>query len=265
MTVACSSLCFSQQSFERACSHMARMGFKSVDVAVLQNWAHFSPDELANDLDAHVKSAREAMAAAGLTAAALNASAGASDRKTETKRFKAICEFANALEAPIICYGAPLRIIEYEKTLARYGPLLETAQKAGAALAVEAHARTLLEMPEDAAKFCADLEGMRLTLDPSHMWAGENQGAPFDQLYPYVSHTHWRDSGDVWEQCQVPVREGVVDFASVLKSLYETGYRGAYSVEYIDTFPNGGERNILTMKRLLDEWVRLVERTISES
>ena len=259
MTAACSSLCFSQQTFETAAAHMARMAFKAVDIAVIQNWAHFSPKEMVeeeNGLEKQIERAQKTLKTYRLKAAALNASAGASESKAELPRFQAICDFANAVGASVVCYAAPLQVIDYEKTLRRYEPLLEIAQNSGVVLAVEAHARTLLEIPEKAVKFCEDLEGVKLTLDPSHMWAGENQGAPFDDLYPFVAHTHWRDGGESWDQAQLPVGKGVVPFREVLNKLADAGYSGAYSVEYIDTFPNGGEANILRMKEILNKNIK---------
>ena len=68
-----------------------------------------------------------------------------------------------------------------------------------------------------------------------------------------MRHTHWRDGGSDWEQAQLPPGDGVVDFDGTLRGLDEAGYDGAYSVEYIDRFPNGGVPNIRAMKRILDE------------
>lgn len=195
--------------------------------------------------------AQSALAAHRLKPVALNASAGASDPNHEFPRFRAICEFASELRVPVICYSAPIEAAGWERSLRRYERLLALAQERALTLAVEAHARTALERPDAAVRFCEALEGIALTLDPSHMWAGPNQGAPFDELYPFVRHTHWRDSGFSWGEVQQSVGEGSVDFARVVAGLREAGYDGAYSVEYIDTFPNGTRENIVGMKRLL--------------
>ncbi|GIX07017.1 MAG: hypothetical protein KatS3mg115_1420 [Candidatus Poribacteria bacterium] len=253
MRIACSSLAFSQRPFEDACHRIARLGFRYVDVAVMQGWAHFDASDLVERFDEELERAQKALERAGLTPVALNASAGTSEVGPESERFAAICRFARALRAPVICYVAPLAVVGMERAVRRYERLRDIAQEHGVLLAVEAHARTMLEIPELAVEFCERLESVYLTLDPSHMYAGENQGAPYEILFPYVRHTHWRDAGTDWSQAQVNVGEGVVDFEYALRGLRAAGYEGAYSVEYIDTFPNGGVQNIQAMKTLLEE------------
>jgi len=251
MKIACGTLCFSKQSFAHACAEIAANGFHYVDIATMEGWAHFNSSEMVLNLEDAVAVAQSALSTYHLTPVALNASAGASDPNHEVPRFRALCEFARELRVPVICYVAPIEAAGFERSLKRYERLLALAQEYSLTLAVEAHARTMLERPSVAVRFCESLEGMGLTLDPSHMWAGANQGAPFDELYPFVRHTHWRDAGYSWSEAQLPVGAGSVDFARVVAGLRSVGYDGAYSVEYIDTFPHGTRENILEMKRVL--------------
>jgi sugar phosphate isomerase/epimerase len=251
MTIACGSLCFTTLPFDRTCAEIASMGFKAIDVAVMQGWAHFNPSDLVEGLESAITTARAALRAYELTPVAFNVSCGAGDLTHEPTRFRAVCEFAKALEVSILCYTAPIEVVGMERALRRYERLLPLAQEYDMILAVEAHARTMLEVPSVAVEFCESLPGLMLTLDPSHMYAGPQQGAPFEELYPYVRHTHWRDSGYDWEHVQMPVGQGKVDFGRILKGLRQAGYQGAYSVEYIDTFPNGTRQNVLAMKRML--------------
>jgi sugar phosphate isomerase/epimerase len=246
--IACGSLCFSRLPFQQACAQIARLGFRSVDIAVMENWAHFNPSRLVENLEDAVAAAQSAVERHGLIPVAFNASAGASDAAHEPPRFRAICAFAQALAVPVVCYVAPLEVVGLERAVRRYEPLLAIAEEHGLTLAVEAHARTLLERPEAAVAFCEALPGIALTLDPSHMYAGPNEGAPFDALYRLTRHTHWRDSGRSWERVQLPVGEGDVDFEGVVRGLRAAGYRGAFSVEYIDTFPNGGPGHVVEMR-----------------
>ncbi|MDA1190721.1 MAG: sugar phosphate isomerase/epimerase [Candidatus Poribacteria bacterium] len=255
MTIACGTICFTQSSFDRACAEIAQLGFKHVDLAVMEGWAHFDATKLLADFDKNVKSAEDSLSKFGLTPVAFNASAGTSEVGAETERFGAICRFANALNVSVICYGAPVAAVGMERAARRYERLRDIAFEHGMILAVEAHARTMLEMPDMAVEFCETIEGIFLTFDPSHMVAGPNQSEPFDQIYPYVRHTHWRDSGNTWERCQLPVGEGLVDFESMLGALKAVGYSGTYSVEYIDTFPNAGRRHIAEMKRTLESYL----------
>jgi sugar phosphate isomerase/epimerase len=252
MRIACGTLCFSRQPFAQSCAEIASAGFRYVDIATMEGWAHFNPSDLAVNLEDAVTVAQSVLETHRLKPVALNASAGASDPNHELPRFRAICEFALELGVSVICYAAPMEAAGLERSLRRYERLLALAQERRLTLAVEAHARTMLERPDVAARFCESLDGIALTLDPSHMWAGPNQGAPFDEIYSFVRHTHWRDSGLSWSEVQQPVGEGNVDFACVVAGLKEVRYDGAYSVEYIDTFPHGTRENIVEMKHVLE-------------
>jgi len=253
MNIACGSLCFTRRTFQRACADIARLGFTHIDIAVLQAWAHFDASALVDSLDDAIDVAKSALETSGLTPVALNASAGTSEVASEGTRLRAICGFAQALGVNIISYVAPVEAVGLERAIRRYSRLAEMAAECGVVLAIEAHARTMLERPDRAIEFCEALDGVYLTLDPSHMYAGANDGAAYEQLYPYVKHTHWRDSGNDWEQAQLPVGDGVVDFEAAITALQASGYDGSYAVEYIDTFPNGGERNIEAMKQVLED------------
>lgn len=250
--IACGSLCFTRVAFEQACAQIAHLGFKAMDIAVMENWAHFHPSQFVADVDVAIQSAKSALEKHGLTPVAFNASAGVSEPSQEFPRFQAICRFANALNVSVVCYSAPMEAAGLDRSLRRYERLRDIAVEHNVTLAVEAHARTLLERVEAAVQFCEQIGELYLTLDPSHMVAGPNQGQPFDALYPYVRHTHWRDGGDRWERVQLPVGQGLVDFETVIEGLRDVGYDGAYAVEYIDTFPNGTRENIVLMKQALE-------------
>ena len=85
------------------------------------------------------------------------------------------------------------------------------------------------------------------------MYSGPQAGAPFDEAYPYIRHTHWRDSGADWDELQLPLGNGRVAFANLIQGLQEGGYLGNYSVEFLDTYPNGTPENILAMKSSLEK------------
>ncbi|MEO2003825.1 MAG: sugar phosphate isomerase/epimerase [Candidatus Poribacteria bacterium] len=252
MIIACSTLCFTAEPFDRACAYIADLGFQAVDIAMLEQWAHFNPSEMVDDPTEAIDKAREALDRAGLTAVSLNASAGISDVGPEGNRLRSICLFANAFDISTICYVPPIEAVGMERAVRRFERLVAIAKEHGITLAIEAHARTMLEIPDAAVEFCKAIEGIMLTFDSSHMVAGANQGAPYDQIFPYVRNTHWRDSGTSWDHCQLPLGEGAVDFDHDLAALKAVGYDGVYSVEYIDSFPDGGINQVELMQRLLE-------------
>ena len=100
------------------------------------------------------------------------------------------------------------------------------------------------------------MPGLGLTLDPSHYYAGPLQGGAFEALLPYVRHVHLRDAGGSWEEIQVPVGKGRVEFSRLFHLLRQNGYTGDFVIEYIDSIGSiETDREILAMKALVDrEW-----------
>lgn len=236
MKITCSSLCFTKHPFEYACEQISKLGFKYIDIGVMQNWAHFNSSDLVKDLKGNISKAQDTLGKYNLTPVAFNSSSGSSELQEERERVKAICDFAQALSVKVICYSAPSNKKPIEPEIERIRPLTEIAKTRQVQFSLEAHTHTLLEIPEVAARFCQEIEGLKITLDPSHMYGGPNQGKLFDILFPLAAHTHVRDARYSWPEVQVPFFEGVVDFTYFLKGLHKCGYKGALSHEYIDSF-----------------------------
>lgn len=107
---------------------------------------------------------------------------------------------------------------------------VERARTLGVELRIEAHAGSIVALPEQAAQLFAEVPGLRLTLDVSHF---ELQSIPLERvlpLAPHASHTHVRaaKSGAI----QIPWRDNQIDFPTVLAALGTSGYDGAFCVEY---------------------------------
>ena len=82
-----------------------------------------------------------------------------------------------------------------DREVQRLTRLLRLAEKDGLLLTVATRSGTLTEDPDTAVTLCQRVPGLGLTLDPSHYIAGSPQTRSFDQVYPFVRHTHLRDSG----------------------------------------------------------------------
>ena len=94
---------------------------------------------------------------------------------------------------------------------------------------------------------------MGLTLDPSHYYAGPNQGVPFDDLYPLTRGTGFRAGGMSWKTIQLPWLQGPIDFAGIVRGLEAAGYDGFYVAEYIEGF---NDVDAVAESRRFLEWLR---------
>ena len=238
MEVAGSTLSFSRAPLAEALAGLAGMGFRTVELAALEGWAHIAPSRLADDLTGEVDRVREALAATGMRPVAINAGLGVGEPGEQLRRGAALFRFAAALDVPVVTLPAGAVAAGLDRAGAALRPLLAAAARSGVTLAVETHMGAVTERPADAASLCGDLPGLRLTLDPSHYWAGPAQGTGWAAVVPFVAHVHLRDAGlGGWPDIQVWPGRGAVDFAAVRAALRAAGYGGRMSVEYIDSMP----------------------------
>ena len=108
---------------------------------------------------------------------------------------------------------------------------VEEAAAAGVELRIEAHAGSIAPVPELTARLCADVPGLRLTLDLSHF---ELQSVTLDRmltLVPLAGHLHVR--GAKPGSIQVRWKDNETDLAALVSALRAAGYAGAYCVEYV--------------------------------
>src|SRR5262249_32006928 len=120
-------------------------------------------------------------------------------------QLRAICRLARLATVTVLTISASPNTASFEDEVARLKPLVKLAHSEGINLTVGTRVGTLTELPATAARLCAAAPGLGLTLDPSHYLVGPNQGRPFDEIFPYVRHVHFRDTGRRPDQFQVKV------------------------------------------------------------
>lgn len=108
---------------------------------------------------------------------------------------------------------------------------VQDAAALGVELRIEPHAGSIVALPELAARLCAELPGLRLTLDLSHF---EVQAVTLDRmltLVPLAAHVHVRAAKP--GAIQVRWRDNETDLSALVEGLRASGYAGAYCVEYV--------------------------------
>jgi sugar phosphate isomerase/epimerase len=108
---------------------------------------------------------------------------------------------------------------------------VEEAGPLGVEVRIEAHAGSIVAVPELVSRLCAELPALRLTLDLSHF---ELQSVTLDRslaLAPLAGHVHVRAAKP--GAIQVRWRDNETDFGALVDALRASGYGGAYCVEYV--------------------------------
>ena len=240
--VIVSSLGWSRQPLEAAIDAIGALDMGQVDLAVCEGWAHLNPSALADAGPEGVRREADRIRTRiernqMKRVSAFNVGLRADSREEQVRRLTGVCDLAQALEVPVITIGAARRGTPVEQEVARLKALLPVAAERGVQLTVETHTNQLAERPDVAVQLCEAVPGLGLTLDASHYYAGPNQGADFNAVYPYVRHVHLRDAGSDWEHIQVPAGTGNVPFREIVAKLHALGYAGKFAIEYMDSMP----------------------------
>ncbi|HET7768047.1 MAG TPA: sugar phosphate isomerase/epimerase [Chloroflexota bacterium] len=239
--IVCSTLGWSRRSLEDALAGSAALAFAGIDLGAHEGWAHVSPASLADGGPAEVRrqadEVQRLLDRYGLSCPSLNVGLRAPDPDEERRRLEAISDLARRLGVTVLCLGAGRRGAPIEQEVSRWQALLPVAAERGLQLTLETHTNQVTEIPAVAVELCQAVPGLGLTLDPSHYYAGPNQGAGFSAVYPFVRHVHLRDAGADWDHIQLPPGSGSVDFAAIARALAQHSYAGHFAVEYIDSIP----------------------------
>ncbi|HSW47073.1 MAG TPA: sugar phosphate isomerase/epimerase [Phycisphaerae bacterium] len=252
--LSCSTLCQRKQTTETAFREIADMGFRYVDLSCL-TWApHASVVNMRKDFEAEALRVERLLAAHRLGVSNLTFDAIETMPWEQYEQdFRNLVRLADRLHAKVINIMAPSKKVDLQDQIGKLRKLQAIAAEQQVRLTVETHVGQVTELPADAAKLCEQVTGLGLTLDPSHYYAGPNQGKPFDELYPKVFGTGFRAGGLAWEQIQLPWGEGPIDFAKIVRDLEAAGYKGFYVAEYLEGL---GQVDPLIECRKFLEWGR---------
>lgn len=220
------------------------LGFELVDLAL------FLADgtELVADPDAIASQLRGSLTANELGCEDLFLSVGATveeiapnqrdaaRRELARLEFSAAVRVAEALGIPGITILPGVTWAEdpagsWELCLDELAWRVEAAARLGVEVRIEAHAGSIVPVPELVTRLCDEVPGLRLTLDLSHF---EVQAVTLDRmltLAPLAGHVHARAAKP--GAIQVRWRDNETDFGALVGALGAAGYTGAYCVEYV--------------------------------
>lgn len=254
MYVACSTKCFAQLPLEQALRIINELEFSKVDVALSEHGPHLKPSEVAQDVNL---AAQQIRIGPSLTPAALNVEIEAVNAEVYESQLRAICRLARLSAVSVITLPAGPASAGFDQEVARLKPLVKLAHTEGIVLALATRTGTVTEMPDVAARLCAAVPGLGLTLDPSHYLVGPNQGHCFDSVYPFVRHVHLRDTGRRADQFQVKVGQGQVEYGKIVSHLQRVGYDRLLTVDIHDIpdAPFAMDSEVRKLKFLLESLV----------
>lgn len=254
MFVACSTLCFGKHPLDKALRAIGDLRFAKIDLAIHEDGPHLKPSQVAADVH-HV--AQWLKSACPLGLAAFHVKIAAAHQAEHDRQLRAVCRLARLTAVPTVSVPAPPAAAGQDKATELVGAMVKLADAEGVILTVDTAMGTATETPEAAVELCEQVDGLGLTLDPSHYLVGPARGQPFDEVYPFVKHVRLRDTGATPNEFQVRVGQGQVDYGRVINQLERHRYDRLLTVDMRDTpepaFPM--EPEVRKLKYLLESLV----------
>ncbi len=213
LKLSCSSLAFSDLTWEAALGEIKRLGFRYADLAMFEGWAHVSPSALI-DPEGHAKKITEECARLELEPIALDADFALGDRKqfpgltvldpaarkTILGHFERVVRCARAADVPLINVqpGKFIPDIPRAACLKNAIDMLTQmhamAARPGLVLSFENHTGSIAQQPADGLEILDAIPGLRLNYDPSHVVANSISVEETLPLMPHVAHIGIRNA-----------------------------------------------------------------------
>jgi sugar phosphate isomerase/epimerase len=252
--VACSTLCFSHYPLDDALRIIGELEFNKMDVALNENGIHLRPSEVVQDVN---RSAQRLRVGPSMSTAAVSADFCAVSEEDFHCRFRAVCHLARVSNVSLVTIGAAPAGTSFDAEVSRLSKLTRLAGREGIILSVATRIGTMTESPDTAVALCERVDGLGLTLDPSHYLAGPHQGRNFDQVYPFVRHVHLRDTGRGPNQFQVRIGQGQVEYGRIIAQLARHHYDRILTVDIHDIpdAPYAIDQEVRKLKYLLESLI----------
>jgi len=263
--ILCSSSTRTSVSLEDALAAISGAGFTDVDILAINTWCHINPAHLAADYDAVTARVEELLIKNQIDMRAMNI--GFSHQMHDRRRSsvqqnlaecEALCRFMRYFGARVAALqplqNDPLRDKQevLDDCILSLKEYYECAHRHGIKLGLELHVNSPFE-DMDAMKYLFNvIPDAGVVYDPSHFTSQGMDLKESEFIIKNSVHSHVRDSGP--GNIQAPLGKGAVDFNWVVEKLKEYGYKGHFSIEYLDNGEWDALEEAVKMKQLLQKY-----------
>lgn len=247
MLISASTACFPQLSLSEALEKLVDLEFSNVEIALHEQSGQLKPSEVAADLERAIDACRDTHRL-GVVAYEVETDA---EGDQYYEQFRACCRLAKATRVVTITVPSAELGTPFNEEVERLRKLVAIAGLEGVRVGMRSQVGRLTEDPDTVMVLCNNVEGLGLTLDPSHyICRPEGKSIKFDKLMKYVYHVHLRDTRK--DELQVRVGQGQVEYGRIIAQLEKEGYNRGLSV-YITPMEGVDHHAELRKLRLLLE------------
>jgi len=242
--VSASTHCFADRPFDDACQQFVELEFDKVEIWLDEKSQHLRPSEVAPNPEQFYARYRETTR---LTPVGFSL-----QHDVPASTLAGLAKAAKLLRVTQITLPASPLGTPFNTEVDRLREFVRLTSEDGIRLSIKTESGSLTEDPHTAVELCQAVRGLGITLDPSYYMLGTNAGRSYDQAFPYVYHTHLRDS--TAQSLQVQVGLGELDYTRLINQLKRRSYNRALSVEILPTPENVADRplELRKLRMLLD-------------
>ena len=241
MFIAASTRSLATEPFDSACAQIAELEYDKIEIWLDENSDHLKPSQVASDPEQFFGRYREKCR--------LSPIAFYLEHDVDAETFHGLCKTAKLMRVTQLTIPSSQLGTPFNTEIDRLRERNRIAGAEGVRVSLKTRTGDLTEDPHTAVELCQAVPGLGITLDPSYYICGPNKGKTFDQVFPYVYHTHLRDSSP--DQVQVQIGLGELDYSRLINQLLREKYQRALSVDLLADEPSGPQMNRpLEMRKL---------------
>ncbi len=225
MFVAASTQCYSDLSFEDACAQITELDYDKVEIWTSEDSEHLKPSVIAENPERFAATFREKTR--------LTPVAFCLDDDPGDETLQAITKAAKLLNVTQITVPASPLGTPFNTEVDRLRQYVNVTIQDGIRVSIKTKIGDVTEDPHTAVELCQAVNGLGITLDPSHFMCGLHRDVSYDQIFPYVYHVHLRDSTP--ELMQIKVGLGEIDYSRIIDLLIAENFNHTLSVEILPT------------------------------
>ena len=246
MFVAASTECFTDLSPSDSIQALVDLEYTAVELALHEDGGWLKPSQIHADLnhaiDVCLDTRRMHVIALSVDIAA--------DGSDYYEQFTSCCKLAKAIKVVTMVVPSSELGTPFNAEIERLQELVRIASFEGARVGVKTQVGCMTEDPDTAVVLCDNVQGLGLTLDPSHLLLGPRQSSDCEKLANYVFHTQLRDSSK--SELQVRVGQGEIEYGRLIGQLAKANYDRALSVHMAPLEGHDHRAEMRKMRLLLD-------------
>jgi sugar phosphate isomerase/epimerase len=244
--VAASTECYPSLSLAEALQRLVDLEYTSVEIAIHEDGQQLRPSAVLADLPAAIDACRNTRR---LDVVAYSVDISATG-ESYYEQFQAVCRLAKATKVVTLTVPSGELGTPFNEEVERLRRLVAIAYQDGVRVSIKSQVGRLSEDPDTVSVLCDNVDGLGLTLDPSHYICGPHRGKSLAKIYKYVYHVHLRDTTK--DKLHVRVGQGEVEYGRLIGHLRKHNYTRVLSV-HMPELPGVDQMAEMRKMRLLLE------------